>query len=127
MATSSAAATHWVPAEPVNNVKPVPEQIEGGDARAVALHPCVRHPGSGFPAQFLGVDKLYGIGVGGSGLVGHYRSGAVLVTGNHVKQGAYFSSAGSVGPLSPKGRNEAPGPVSDCRAAKRPTGCRSAW
>ena len=72
-------------------------------------HACgTRVPGS--PAQFLGVDKLLGIGVGGSGLVGHYRSGAVLVTGNHVKQGPFFLGGWS-GPLSPKGRNEAPGPV----------------
>ena len=90
MDTSSAAATHGVPAEPVNNVKPPCERIERGDASAVALHPCVRHPGSGFPAQFLGVDELHGIGVGGSGLFGHHRSGAVFVTGNHVKQGPFF-------------------------------------
>ena len=80
---------HGVPAEPANNVKLVPSR-SSGDARAVALHPCVRHAGSGFPAQFLGVNELHGIGVGGSGLVGHDRSGAVLVTGNHVKQGPFF-------------------------------------
>ena len=110
--TSSAAATHGVPAEPLNNVKPVPSR-SSVEMRRRRVGPIVRHPGSGFPAQFLGVDELHGIGVGGSGLVGHHRSGAVLVTGNHVKRGP-FSSAGSVGPLSPKGRNEAPGPVSDC-------------